>query len=152
LGKRLLRALLFPDIPATVIDNSNSHAHSQEDNMVNPLPGSQRILVVDDNADGGRSLAMVLTTTGRDVRVVGDGPTALQTLEEFQPHVVVLDIGLPGMDGYEVARRIRQGPAAKVRLIAMTGSPPDEDRDMDFDHYFLKPINIEQLLAALVED
>ncbi|MGE3803946.1 MAG: response regulator [Gemmataceae bacterium] len=111
---------------------------------------SQRILVVDDNADGGRSLAMLLTCHGREVRVEVDGPAALQAVDEFQPDCIVLDIGLPGMDGFEIARRIRANPDCRVRLIAVSGFAAEGDgRSADFDHYFVKPVDIDNLLAIL---
>src|SRR5581483_1115648 len=81
-----------------------------------------RVLVVDDNADAADSLSALLRAVGHDVRVAHAGPAALDVAAEFRPAVVVLDVGLPGMDGCEVARRLRAIPGtAGVRLIALTG-------------------------------
>ena len=76
---------------------------------VQPLP-SRRILIVDDNRDGGESLAMLLRVLGADVALAHSGRAALECVDTFKPDVVLLDIGMPGMDGYEVARRIRANP------------------------------------------
>jgi PAS domain S-box-containing protein len=114
----------------------------------------RRILVVDDNTDSAEALAIALGATGHDVRIARDGPSALQAAEEFEPEVVLLDIGLPGMDGYEVGRRLRaaRGPRGIV-LIALTGYGRDEDRrrtlEAGFDHHLVKPIAPDQVLAVL---
>src|SRR5262249_36412801 len=82
---------------------------------------SQRILVVDDNRDAANSLGALLEMLGADVRVVHDGEAALDAFDAFRPRVTLLDIGMPGMDGYEVARRIRARPdAQRTALIALT--------------------------------
>ncbi|MGH7130113.1 MAG: hybrid sensor histidine kinase/response regulator, partial [Planctomycetaceae bacterium] len=91
--------------------------------------GSLRILVVDDNVDGARMSAMLLRSWGHEVRVAHDGPNALQRAAGFRPQLILLDIGLPDMDGYEVARHIRQHPHLQdVRLAAVTGYGQDGDR------------------------
>jgi PAS domain S-box-containing protein len=116
----------------------------------------RRILVVDDSADAADTLAMVLSLRGYDVRVARDGPAALSAAQEFHPELVLLDIGLPGMDGYAVARALRAGPAeGRVRLVALTGYGRDEDRrrsaEAGFDDHLVKPIapdELFQLLAA----
>ena len=80
------------------------------------------MLVVDDNVDTATSLALLLTESGHDVRTAHDGPTALEAALDYRPDVVLLDIGLPGLDGFEVAKRMRQQPILqKVVLVAMTG-------------------------------
>src|SRR6185503_4884048 len=104
-----------------------------------------RILVVDDHADGANSLCMVLTVFGHDVRVARDGPHAFETIKTFEPEVAIVDIGLPGMSGYEVARKLRTLPATRgATLIALTGYGQDEDRrralDAGFDHHLTKPV------------
>ncbi len=77
---------------------------------------------MDDNLDSAQSLGMLLEATGHDVQVAYDGPTALQATRDYEPHVVLLDIGLPGLDGYEVAKRIREQLTLKnTVLVAMTG-------------------------------
>jgi signal transduction histidine kinase len=117
----------------------------------------RRVLVVDDNRDAADSFGMLLELIGADVRVVHDGATALRALEEFAPTIVVLDIGMPGMDGYEVARRIRQQPrGSAVTLVALTGWGQEEDRRRcrmaGFDHHLTKPVDIdvfETLMSSL---
>ena len=113
----------------------------------------RRILVVDDNADSAEALALALGATGHDVRLAADGSSALEGAAEFQPEVVLLDIGLPGMDGYEVARRLRADGGAQMVLVALTGYGQEEDRqrarDAGFDHHLVKPIPPDALLALL---
>jgi PAS domain S-box-containing protein len=109
-----------------------------------PRPSGHRLLVVDDNRDAADSLAMLLRLQGHEVRVTHDGPAALGLAPTFRPDVVFLDIGMPGMDGYEVARRLRQQPGLeKVVLAALTGWGQKEDRrrtaDAGFDHHLVKP-------------
>jgi PAS domain S-box-containing protein len=115
-----------------------------------PAPGRapppRRVLVVDDNADAADSLAMLLRVDCHEVRTAHDGPTALETAEWFRPEVVFLDIGLPRMDGYEVARQLRQRPGLKgARLVAVTGYGQGEDRrraqDAGFDLFMTKPVD-----------
>jgi signal transduction histidine kinase/ActR/RegA family two-component response regulator len=118
---------------------------------------SQRILVVDDNRDAAESLGMLLKLLGADVRVAYDGPEALEAFAEYQPAVVLLDIGMPGMDGFEVARRLQQQPGSKdVTFIALTGWGQEGDRQRSrsagFQYHLIKPADIhalETLLAAL---
>src|SRR6185369_7887820 len=95
-----------------------------------PAPRSSlRILIVDDNRDSADSLGMLLRIMGNDICTAYDGQRGLEFAEEFRPDVVVLDIGLPKLDGYEVCRRIRAQPWGKsVVLIAMTGWGQEEDR------------------------
>lgn len=116
--------------------------------------GSRRVLVVDDNRDAAESLAMLLQMVGHDVRVAGDGPTALATAAEFRPDLVLLDIGLPGMSGYEVAGRLR-AVCSKDRLViaAVTGYGQDEDRlrahAAGFDHHLTKPVDFARLQSVI---
>jgi CheY-like chemotaxis protein len=119
----------------------------------------KRILVVDDNRDAADSLAMLLKFLGSDVRIARDGPQALEEFHAYDPAVVLLDIGMPGMDGYEVARRIRtRFPERRPTIVALTGWGQDDDRrrarDAGFDHHLIKPAEIGslQLLLASVED
>jgi PAS domain S-box-containing protein len=128
---------------------------------VTPLPAvapsQRRIMVVDDNADAADTLAMVLSLRGYEVRVARDGPSALDTARDFQPELVLLDIGLPGMDGYAVARALRSGPAVNpLRLVALTGYGRDEDRrrsaEAGFDDHLVKPISPDELLHLLASE
>ncbi len=112
--------------------------------------------MVDDNVDAADSLALVLGVGGYEVRIAHDGPTALQTAETFRPEVVLLDIGLPRMDGYEVARRLRQQTATETAfLVALTGYGQDEDRrqaeEAGFDAHLTKPADPTMLQKLLVE-
>jgi PAS domain S-box-containing protein len=116
---------------------------------------SLRILVVDDNVDAAESLAMLLLHAGNEVRTAHSGLTALETALEFRPNVVLLDIGLPEMDGYEVAKRLRQNPELKtVRLVALTGYGQETDRNRSqeagFDKHVVKPIDAKELQELLI--
>ena len=115
-----------------------------------------RVLVVDDNVDSADSIAMLLQVSGHDVRVAYSGPDALERAAEYQPDIVLLDIGLPGMDGYEVARRLRaHTQLEKVKLIAVTGYGQDADRlqsqEAGFDYHLVKPVDAQKLQDLLVE-
>jgi PAS domain S-box-containing protein len=116
-----------------------------------------RVLVIEDNPDVARSIARLLAIVGHDVRVAQDGDSGLSVAREFAPDAMLLDIGLPVVDGLQVARRIRQEPGLrKVLLIALTGYGHDEDRqatrDAGFDHHLSKPVEfktIESILATV---
>jgi signal transduction histidine kinase len=113
-----------------------------------------RVLVVDDNRDAADSLGMVLGFLGADVVAVYEGATALETMRTYRPSIVLLDLGMPGMDGYEVATRIRQDPELRgVTLIALTGWGQEEDRRRTqaagFDHHLVKPVEAAALQALL---
>jgi CheY-like chemotaxis protein len=122
------------------------------------LPASalvrHRVLVVDDNVDAADSLAMLLRLAEQEVRVAYDGPTALLIAQAFRPQVVLLDLGMPGMDGYDVAHRLRENPEVKPELlVAMTGWGQEEDRrrsrQAGFDHHLVKPVEPEELEQLL---
>lgn len=115
-----------------------------------PVLPKGRVLVVDDNRDAAESLGRLLKLLGADVCVVNDGPSALELLRTYRPTVVLLDIGMPGMDGYEVARRIRQRSEGRdLMLIALTGWGQEEDRQRTsqagFDHHLIKPADMRTL-------
>jgi PAS domain S-box-containing protein len=117
---------------------------------------TSRVLVIDDNVDMARGLAKLLKLLGHDVRVAHDGPSGLDAARDQRPEVILLDIGLPGMDGYHVAERLRREEFGKgVLLIAVTGYGQDEDRQraraVGFDRYVTKPVDYPTLLA-LVSD
>lgn len=115
-----------------------------------------RILVVDDLADAANSLARLLRHMGHELATAYDGPAALRKAETFCPQVVFLDIGLPGLDGYEVAKRLRENAITQSAcLIALSGYGQESDvaqaRLAGFDQHLLKPINmekVEEVLAA----
>ncbi len=138
-------------------DESADNAGSLHPSSFIPHPSGRRVLVVDDNVDAADSLAVLLRLQGHDVRVAHDGPTALQIVKVHRPELVFLDIGMPGMDGYEVARRLRQEPGLeKVRLAALTGWGQQEDRrrtaEAGFDLHLVKPVEpmvLEELLAEI---
>ena len=108
----------------------------------------RRVLVVDDNQDAIETLQTLLESLGATVAVAGNGREALAQFERFEPDAVLLDIGMPGMDGYEVARRIRALPAgAATPLIAVTGWGQQEDIrrcfEAGFDHHLVKPVDVD---------
>ncbi len=119
-----------------------------------PAAAARRILVVDDNRDAADSLGLLLRFLGHEVRVAHDGPAALEAARAWRPAVVLLDIGMPGMDGYAVARALRALPELEgVVLIALTGWGQEEDRRRSraagFDHHLIKPVDLEALQALL---
>ncbi|HUN25975.1 MAG TPA: response regulator [Steroidobacteraceae bacterium] len=113
-----------------------------------------RILVADDNYDAAQSLALMLGMDGHDVRTASDGVEALEVAEEFKPQVVILDIGMPRLDGYETARRLREQSWAHTALVfALTGRGQEDDRERTrragFDRHLVKPIDPEVLTQML---
>ncbi|QKT04063.1 PAS domain-containing protein [Ectothiorhodospiraceae bacterium 2226] len=111
---------------------------------------TRRVLVVDDNADVGESLVMLLSAMGHEVRLTTDGEQALACATEFRPEIVFLDVGLPGMDGFEVARRLRaRHPDWPMSLVAFTGYGQEEmaqrTQSAGFDHHVLKPASFDVL-------
>lgn len=114
----------------------------------------RRILVVDDNVDAADSLAVLLRLEGHEVRVAHDGPGALAAVQADPPDVVILDLGMPGMDGFQVARRLKEQPGAKdVLLVALTGWSQEEDRrrcyEVGFDGHLTKPVEFNALRQFL---
>jgi len=109
--------------------------------------GIRRVLVVDDNRDVAGSTAMLLRRAGHEVYLAYDGPQALELSRLHRPDVVFLDIGLPGMDGYEVARRMRL--ETNVPLVAMSGYSLDEQDEAEFDHCLVKPASPIALLELV---
>ncbi len=128
-------------------------------NGMPPLPGPQdpdapprRVLVVDDNQDGAESLAMLLRIAGHETRLAHDGLAAVETAQEFAPHLILLDIGLPKLNGYEVAQRIRDSALGhEVTLVALTGWGQQEDRrrskEAGFDGHLVKPVDYAELMS-----
>jgi len=114
----------------------------------------RRVLVVDDNVDSAESLALALTLEGHDSKLAYDGPGAVEVALAFKPQVALLDIGLPGMNGYELARQLRQRPGGRdMALIALTGYGQAEDRrksrEAGFDHHLTKPVNYDTLVTLI---
>ena len=119
-------------------------ALARQDNSGDATP-KRRLLVVDDNRDAAESMSMLLELWGHDVAYAYDGPSALETAEQWHPQAVFLDIGLPGMDGYEVAEKLRELPHARdAVLIAITGYGQEDDRVRSqragIDHHLVKPV------------
>jgi PAS domain S-box-containing protein len=117
-------------------------------------PPARRILVVDDNQDAADTLGMLLGMTGNEVEIAHDGLAAVEAVAGFRPDVVLLDLGLPKLSGYEVARRIRGGEGgARILLVALTGWGQEEDRrrskDAGFDHHLTKPVEFDELQRLL---
>ena len=118
---------------------------------------SARVLVVDDNEDLARGLARLLEFHGHQVQVAHDGPAGVEIAKQWQPEFVLLDIGLPGMDGYQVTAALRQDVQTKgAVIVAISGYGEDEDRlrsmEAGFDHHLVKPINpseLQQILANI---
>jgi CheY-like chemotaxis protein len=115
---------------------------------------ASRILVVDDNTDSARAFARLLKLLGHDAQTAHDGPEAIEVARAYRPDVVLLDIGLPGMDGYEVARRLREDEQSKgLVIIAVSGYGQEDDRrrarEAGFDHHLVKPVDHEALLSVL---
>ena len=118
---------------------------------------ARRVLVVDDNADAADLLASLMVMRGHDVRTAFNGADALEIVREFHPDVAFLDIGLPGMSGYELAARLRREPALRgLLLVAVTGWGQEEDRrrskEAGFDHHLTKPVDPTIVLALLARD
>jgi PAS domain S-box-containing protein len=137
-------------LPPETAPAEDGEAEDGEPASSSQAPGTLRVLVVDDNNDSADSLAIWLELAGHSVRTAYDGPHALAAAQEFRPEVVLLDIGMPGMSGYEVARRLREAPGTRdVRLLAMTGWGQDEDRrrsrEAGFDGHLVKPLDPESL-------
>jgi CheY-like chemotaxis protein len=114
----------------------------------------RRVLVVDDNRDIVEGLRLLLTVLKAEVRVAHDGAEALRVCADWQPTHILMDLGLPGMDGYEAARRLRANhPDHAFRLIAITGWGQDEDRqrtrDAGFDRHLVKPVGVAELTSVL---
>ena len=113
------------------------------------FPVPYRVLVVDDDRDTAESMALLLSLGRLDVQTAYDGPTALETAQTFQPQIVLLDLGLPQMDGFEVASLLREQKGHQMVLIALTGYGQSEDRrrsrEAGFDHHLVKPLDFDEL-------
>ncbi len=123
-------------------------------NETNPSAAPVRVMLVDDNVDAVESMQILLEAFGYEVATAVHPDLALELVDRFDPAVAVVDIGLPGMDGYQLAAEIRRRLAGKpMRLIAFTGYGGSDDiaraRDAGFDALLVKPVDIERLLAVL---
>jgi CheY-like chemotaxis protein len=125
--------------------------------LTTPFSGSLRMLVVDDNRDAAESIASLIQMSGHEVRTVTEGAAAIANASTFRPDVVLLDIGMPGMNGHEVARRLRELPDGKsMRLIAMTGYDDASNKlksaESGIDYHLVKPVDFAALKALLQPD
>ena len=139
---------------AKVIHHETTAEHRIIDERTNGR--SRRVLIADDNVDAAQSMAMILQDSHHDVRMVHDGLSALAVIDEYRPHLIVLDLGMPGMNGYEVARRVRQRLWGRdVMLVACTGWGQPEDRrrshEAGFDHHLVKPVSSTELLHLIAD-
>ncbi len=114
---------------------------------------SRRVLLVEDERDSREMLGLLLSSVGHEVRDAADGATGLDVAKNWSPDVIVVDLGLPGLDGYEVARRVRALPGARPTLVALTGYGFAEDRrrtrEAGFDHHVVKPADLRVLLGII---
>src|SRR5204862_6686832 len=136
-------------LPRGTRDTDAPQGHARE-----PLPPGQRILLVDDNRDAVETMAAVFRLQGQEVFVAYDGESGFELAAEHHPRIALLDIGLPSMDGYELARRIRQAPWGEdMLLVALTGWGQEQDRrkssEAGFDAHLVKPMEAGQLSADL---
>jgi CheY-like chemotaxis protein len=144
-------------LPLSCIEHRIDSGDDGDGRQVDCLSSGHRLLVVDDNEDAANSLALLLKLKGHHVQVAHHGTSALKIAENYRPDMIFLDIGMPGMDGYEVARRLRQHPELKnVVLAALTGWGQQEDRrrsaEAGFDHHLVKPPElklVDSLLSGL---
>ena len=131
--------------PAALAHRHNGHGK----------PHARRIVLIEDQEDNRRMLARWLELSGHSVRSAADGPAGLALIESEQPEIAIIDIGLPKLDGYEVARRIRAGYSNPPRLIALTGYGRQADveaaRQAGFDHHLIKPVKPEELERLLAD-
>lgn len=130
------------------------HESSNAPGLPLQLP-PRRVLVVDDNVDSAATLGTLLKLLGVEVQIANDGPAALAAMEMHRPDIVLLDLGMPGMDGYEVAKQVRLRPDfAQIKLVALTGWGQAEDRrrtkEAGFDLHFVKPVDITALQSFLM--
>lgn len=136
---------------------SQESAQSQDDNVILKDCGQKRILIVDDNLDSALSLSMMIRLKGHDTQTAHDGLAAVQVAEQYRPEIVLLDIGLPKMNGYDACRCIREQPWSRgMIIVAVTGWGQDEDRrrssEAGFDRHLVKPIDLtslDELLAGI---
>jgi CheY-like chemotaxis protein len=145
------------DDPRTLAAASSGLPASAACAPAGPQPARhRRVLLIDDNVDAVESLAVLFADDHHDVRTAHEGESALALAQSFRPEVVVLDIGLPGMDGYEIARRLRASAGLEgVVLVALTGYGQEEDRRRalaaGFDHHLIKPANLAALRRLMSE-
>jgi CheY-like chemotaxis protein len=139
-------------LPVLIAESRLHRRGTKEETIPN---SSHRILIVDDNRHSADSSGLMLKVMGNDTRIAYDGEEAVTASNEFHPEVILLDIGLPKLNGYEACRRIREQPRSKKSvIIAQTGWGQEEDRqrtlDAGFDHHLVKPVDPTELMKLLV--
>ena len=145
-------------IPLTPVPASSAHPDAMGQVLAAAAPQHLRVLVVDDNIDGARALSLLLGMHGHDTATAYNGPDAVAAFATFRPHLAFVDIGLPGLNGYEVARRVRaqadELAGLQPVLVALTGWGSDEDkirsRDAGFDRHLTKPVDPHEVEALLL--
>lgn len=118
-----------------------------------PVAKGLRVLVVDDNRDAADSMAAMIGVLGNEARASYSGQEVLRLVENFPPDLVLLDIGMPGMNGYDVCRELRKTQGDRVRIVALTGYGQESDRGQSeaagFDEHLVKPISLDSLQRVL---
>jgi len=146
---RNLLLYLLPEILPLISGGSSTMSTTRTVTGVTP----RRVLIIDDNRDGRESLRRLVLTRGFEVEVAEDGLHGLRKAIDWEPDVAIVDIGLPGLDGYEVARRVRQALGGRVVLVALTGYCGPEVRklalDAGFDEQLTKATDLDELLLLL---
>jgi CheY-like chemotaxis protein len=152
LGRGSEFTIRLPRKPATEVSRTDLAANETSRPLV-----SRRVLIADDNRDSAETLAQLLRMEGHEVTIVHDGPGALAVFADVRPDIVLLDIGMPGLSGYEVAQRMRvSAPKPAVKLIAITGWGQENDKvrafAAGFDHHLTKPVDPQHLLDLIQSD
>jgi CheY-like chemotaxis protein len=142
-----------PSMPATVLSQAASTEARQPSTGDAPSV-ARRVLIVDDNRDAAESLAMLVEVLGAEAHVCFDGASALAAFDDHAPNLVLLDLTMPGMDGFEVVRRLRErGAHDRARLIALSGRAEDDFRrqslEAGFDAHLVKPVDVATLQSTL---
>jgi signal transduction histidine kinase/CheY-like chemotaxis protein len=155
LGRGTEMEVRLPALPQQLLDLAPIEDDEPTTETSRPRLVGKRVLVVDDNSDAAETLADILRELGHTTSVAHDGPTALAAATAFRPHIALLDIGLPVMDGYELARRLREHPdLGKTHLFAITGYGQESDRERSraagFQEHLVKPIDLAHL-ATLID-
>jgi PAS domain S-box-containing protein len=141
-------------LPLAPAESFRPHQGDEDDTASGTPAQSRRVLVIDDNHDACATLAALLRMEGHEVREAHDGPEGIDAAKAFAPDLVLLDIGMPGMSGYEVAQALRKLPGGgALRIVAVTGWSQDHDRqrsrEAGFDHHLAKPVGVDELLKLL---
>jgi DNA-binding response OmpR family regulator len=134
--------------------DASENSASARDRTEPAMPSGRRILIVDDNRDAADSLGLLLGLDGHDVRIAYAGRQALEVVKGFPPEVAILDLGLPDLSGYDLARLLRRDAQIQsITLVALTGWGQEEHkqraREAGFDHHLTKPVDLDRLAAVI---